>query len=98
MMMFRQSCLVVILVLRLSHVGHTEPVVCLDSTPTDRVIANLERLVADRPDDAPVHFTLARAHSIAYALNSREIRDCDTGAPTTNVLSDFAGNVPPIPS
>ena len=54
--------------------------------------------MADKPNDASVHFILARAHSIAYALNSPVIRDCDTGAPKSNVLYDNAGNVPPAPT
>src|SRR5690349_6804398 len=91
-------CLAVILQLVCPIAGRAEPVTCLGSTPTERLISNLERLVSDKPGDASLHFTLARAHSIAYALNSPVIRDCETGSPTTNVLSDFAGHVPPIPT
>ena len=93
----RRSCRLLVLTLALSHstLVRGEPTTCLDQTPTERVIANLEKLVADKPNDASVHFILARAHSIAYALNSPVIRDCDTGAPRSNVLYDNAGNVPP---
>ena len=47
--------------------------------PLDRVIANLETWVKDHPKDPGALFSLARAHSYAFATNELKIETHDVG-------------------
>ena len=76
-------------------IASAEPITCREIHPTAQLIANLERDVREKPEEARAHFNLARAHSIAYALNSPEIFDCNMGGSKGPVLSDTLGTVPP---
>jgi len=42
-------------------------VVEAENVPVDRVAANLERMIADKPQDVPLRLNLARAHALAFA-------------------------------
>ncbi len=38
-----------------------------EPVPIDRLVANVERYIQERPDDADGHYTLGRIHSLAFA-------------------------------
>jgi tetratricopeptide (TPR) repeat protein len=42
----------------------------IDNVPVDRLIANLERAVAEKPDDPHLRLNLARTHAMAFATKS----------------------------
>jgi hypothetical protein len=42
--------------------------------PVDRLVKNLESYIAEHPDEAQAYYSLARVHSLAYALKSRSLR------------------------
>ena len=43
------------------------------SVPVERLVTNLTARVAENPDDAQAHYTLARIHSMAYALGTTNV-------------------------
>jgi tetratricopeptide repeat protein len=45
----------------------------VENVPVDRVIANLQRLVDERPKDVTLRINLARVHAMAYAQKSSTI-------------------------
>ena len=45
----------------------------LEVIPVDRLIQNLERLVAREPGNATLRLNLARAHAMAFATNSQSV-------------------------
>lgn len=68
----------------------------VEDVPVDRVIANLEKLVANEPRVAQHRINLARAHVIAYALKSGTIpvaRGRESQGPAADPLRE---NVQPI--
>jgi hypothetical protein len=46
----------------------------ITNAPLDRVVANLEARLKEHPDDAEAHYSLGRAHALAYASKSAVIR------------------------
>jgi tetratricopeptide (TPR) repeat protein len=53
-----------------AHLGAEMTVVEAENVPTERVIANLERRLANDPSDVLTRINLARAHAIAWATKS----------------------------
>ena len=45
----------------------------VENVPVERVVANLQRLVDERPKDVDLRINLARVHAMAYALKSSTI-------------------------
>ena len=39
----------------------------LETVPIDRLVANMEKMAADKPKDARLRYNLARVHAMAYA-------------------------------
>jgi hypothetical protein len=46
----------------------------LEDTPVDRLVANLTKLAEAKPDDVTVHFNLARAHAMSFALRTDTVQ------------------------
>jgi hypothetical protein len=55
----------------------------VDNVPVDRVVANLERQVAERPSDVGLRVNLARVHAMAYAEKRTEIPTASFGQTET---------------
>lgn len=53
----------------------------LEVVPVDRVITNLERMLAESPTTVEVRVNLARLHALAYATKITEVQTLRTGYP-----------------
>jgi hypothetical protein len=51
----------------------------IETVPVDRVVANLERMVADAPRNVELRVNLARLHALAYASKAADVRTLRTG-------------------
>jgi hypothetical protein len=61
----------------------------LEVVPVDRLIQNLERMVAREPDNAMLRLNLARAHAMAFATNSQPVQ-VQRGAEQNGVFFGFS--------
>lgn len=62
----------------------------VDNVPVDRVVANLERQVSERPKDVSLRVNLARVHAMAYAEKR-------TNIPTASYSGGSAGRREVVP-
>ena len=46
----------------------------LDNVPVERIVSNLERLVAEKPNDAHLRLNLARTHAMAFARKADRLQ------------------------
>lgn len=70
----RTARVVISLVIVLSVMITAESIIVdVQNVPVERVVANLERQVAERPKDAGVRVNLARVHAMAYAQKVRTV-------------------------
>jgi hypothetical protein len=68
----------------------------LEVIPVDRLIQNLERMVAREPGNATLRLNLARAHAMAFATNSEPV-SVDRGAEQNGVFFGFDPPAVPFP-
>ena len=67
----------------------------LEVVPVDRLIQNLERMVAREPDNATLRLNLARAHAMAFATNSQPVQ-VQQGAEQNGVFFGFSPQAVPF--
>ena len=46
----------------------------IENVPIARLVANLERLIAENPDNPQLHLNLGRAHAMAWAQKTEEAK------------------------
>jgi hypothetical protein len=58
----------------------------VQNVPVERVVANLERLVAERPKDVGLRINLARVHAMAYAEKTGTVPSGRVGGETSETV------------